>query len=338
MCNTLDCEWHIDWEQRRLFVGNVRFDKNEGETLELTSGVNVGMASVSSQSDTYYNVYLPQGSTRNMAAATSDGSYYATNRRLELDPEKYPDGKIYTDGEGNVVTKEQFLEAKLPKLVQTLMLDEIYPKIDLYVYDVRNRERYLLDDNGDKVIDHYEGETPVYKRYAIWYMRLAYPIYNTDGTIRSWKDATLGDAFKLIDGYTLMCSFGANTDSTLTSPLAGREFELNCVETDKEAKELSAKADSDKGDTGVEVKKGDFEIIYTTEGNLIIPTTEEQGLVPKGESSPSKNGNMVTIFNVVMGEDFIKAAQNDLEVAAIREIKKQYSDPVSYTHLRAHET
>lgn len=331
VCNTLDCEWHIDWEQRRLFVGNVRFDKNEGETLELTSGVNVGMASVSSQSDTYYNVYLPQGSTRNMAAATSDGSYYATNRRLELDPEKYPDGKIYTDGGGNVVTKEQFLEAKLPKLVQTLMLDEIYPKIDLYVYDVRNRERYLLDDNGDKVIDHYEGETPVYKRYAIWYMRLAYPIYNTDGTIRSWKDATLGDTFKLIDGYTLMCSFGANTDSTLTSPLAGREFELNYVETDKEAKELSAKADSDKGDTGVEVKKGDYEIIYTTEGNLIIPTTEEQGLVPKGESSPSKNGNKVTIFNVVMGEDFIKAAQNDLEVAAIREIKKQYSDLNQYT-------
>ena len=331
VCNTLDCEWHIDWEQRRLFVGNVRFDKNEGEMLELTSGVNVGMASVSSQSDTYYNVYLPQGSTRNMAAATSDGSYYATNRRLELDPEKYPDGKIYTDGGGNVVTKEQFLEAKLPKLVQTLMLDEIYPKIDLYVYDVRNRERYLLDDNGDKVIDHYEGETPVYKRYAIWYMRLAYPIYNTDGTIRSWKDATLGDTFKLIDGYTLMCSFGANTDSTLTSPLAGREFELNYVETDKEAKELSAKADSDKGDTGVEVKKGDYEIIYTTEGNLIIPTTEEQGLVPKGESSPSKNGNKVTIFNVVMGEDFIKAAQNDLEVAAIREIKKQYSDLNQYT-------
>lgn len=331
VCNTLDCEWHIDWKQRRLFVGNVRFDKNEGETLELTSGVNVGMASVSSQSDTYYNVYLPQGSARNMAAATSDGSYYATNRRLELDPEKYPDGKIYTDGEGNVVTKEQFLEAKLPKLVQTLMLDEIYPKIDLYVYNVRNRERYLLDDNGDKVIDHYEGETPVYKRYAIWYMRLAYPIYNTDGTIRSWKDATLGDTFKLIDGYTLMCSFGANTDSTLTSPLAGREFELNYVETDNEARELSAKADSDKGDTGVEVKKGDYEIIYTTEGNLIIPTTEEQGLVPKGESSPSKNGNMVTIFNVVMGEDFIKAAQNDLEVAAIREIKKQYSDLNQYT-------
>lgn len=331
VCNTLDCEWHLDWEQRRLFIGNVRFDKNEGETLELTSGVNVGMASVSSQSDTYYNVYLPQGSTRNMAAATSDGSYYATNRRLELDTEKYPDGKIYTDGEGNVVTKEQFLEARLPKLVQTLMLDEIYPKIDLYVYNVRNRERYLLDDNGDKVIDHYEGDTPVYKRYAIWYMRLAYPIYNTDGTIRSWKDATLGDTFKLIDGYTLMCSFGANTDSTLTSPLAGREFELNYVETDNEARELSAKADSDKGDTGVEVKKGDYEIIYTTEGNLIIPTTEEQGLVPKGESSPSKNGNMVTIFNVVMGEDFIKAAQNDLEVAAIREIKKQYSDLNQYT-------
>lgn len=331
VCNTLDCEWHIDWEQRRLYLGNIRFDKNEGSVLELTSGVNVGMASVSSQRDTHFNVYLPQGSTRNMAAATTDGSYYATNRRLELDTEKYPDGKIYTDGEGNVVTKAQFLETGLPKLVQTLMLDEIYPKIDLYVYDVRNRERYLLDDNGEKVIDHYDGETPVYKRYAVWYMRLAYPIYNTNGTIRSWKDATLGDTFKLIDGYTLMCSFGANTDSTLTSPLAGREFELNYVETDKEAKELSAKADSDKGDTGVEVKKGDYEIIYTTEGNLIIPTTEEQGLVPKGDSSPSKNGNKVTIFNVVMGEDFIKAAQNDLEVAAIREIKKQYSDLNQYT-------
>ena len=331
LCNTLDCEWHIDWEQRRLFVGNVRFDKNEGETLVLTSGVNVGMASVSSQTGTYYNVYLPQGSTRNMAAATSDGSYYATNRRLELDPKKYPDGMIYTDGEGNIVTKEQFLETGLPKMVQTLVLDEIYPKIDLYAYNIRSRERYLLDDNEEKVIDHYDGETPVYKRYAIWYMRLAYPIYNADGTIRSWKDATLGDTFKLISGYTLMCSFGANANGALTSPLAGREFELNYVETVNEARELSAKADPDEGDTGVTVKKGDFEIIYTTEGNLIIPTTEEQGLVPKGEDYQSVNGNKVVIFNVVMGEDFIKAARGDLEVAALREIKKQHSDLNQYT-------
>ena len=331
LCNTLDCEWHIDWEQRRLFVGNVRFDKNEGETLVLTSGVNVGMASVSSQTGTYYNVYLPQGSTRNMAAATSDGSYYATNRRLELDPKKYPDGMIYTDGEGNIVTKEQFLETGLPKMVQTLVLDEIYPKIDLYAYNIRSRERYLLDDNEEKVIDHYDGETPVYKRYAIWYMRLAYPIYNADGTIRSWKDATLGDTFKLISGYTPMCSFGANANGTLTSPLAGREFELNYVETVNEARELSAKADPDEGDTGVTVKKGDFEIIYTTEGNLIIPTTEEQGLVPKGEDYQSVNGNKVVIFNVVMGEDFIKAARGDLEVAALREIKKQHSDLNQYT-------
>lgn len=329
LASNLNCEWHIDWEQMRLYFGNVSFDKNEGSRLVLTSGGNVGMASVSSQKDTYYNVYRPQGSARNMAGVSDSGSYYATNRRLELDKDAFPDGLIYTDGKGKVISKASFEQTKLPMLAQTLFFDEIYPKLNLYAYDIRYRERYLLDDNGDKV-ETYAGSGK-YKRYAIWYMRLAFPVRNSDGSVSSWKDAVLGDTFRLIDGYTLMCAFGANPSSSLTSPLAGREFELRYVETEADAKSLSAEADEKSGDTGVTVKAGDFEIIYNTEGDLIIPTTPSQGLVPKGEATPSENGNIITLFNIVLGSDFLKAAQTDLANAAKREIARQFSDLNQYT-------
>lgn len=461
----LDCEYHLDWSQRTLYFGHIEIDRAEIETPVLEVDVNVGVPSVRNSKEGYWNAYEPQGSTRNMSVRAASGESVQANVRLALDKTKYPDGIIYTDGKGNVLTKAQFEAQGLTPYLKSVIYENVYPRLDLFVYDVRGRERYLLDEDGNKVVDHYDGSTPVYKRYTVWFMRLAYPTYNTDGTVGKWNDFTVGDStvgdslgvaldisgvtqvtvnapdgsdyqamietkttpasgvefpisnatFELggkqytgtierangsagkirilfgeryataaearnsdlakeidgrlsgnsriyvigsaakrfhdsmqeqsgtdtscviIDGKTLMGAFQANTrDGAETSPLAGQGdgdgdghygFELTYHE---KGETIPAGKDGD-GDTGVQVKAGDFEIVIQQNDDLIIPTTQSMGMIPKGKSTPSLLGNIVNLYNIVLDDSYIASAQSELESEALKTIAHDSEDNNTYT-------
>ena len=344
ICNVLECEYHIDWTDRLLRFGHIKFDRSELTTPLLEVGSNIGVPSARDSKEGFWNAYQPQGSTRNMSVRAASGENVQSNVRLALDRTTYPDGIIYTDGAGNIITKAQFEAKGFRAYIKTPIYDKVYPKLDLYVYNVRGRERYLLDDDGNKVIDHYNGNTPVYKRYTIWYMRLAYPTYNAQGEVTAWTDYAINTEQQVIDGKTLMGAFQPNTkEGAQTSPLAGRGegedgyygFELNYIETQEEANSLSAEPTYDEhgniDDSGVSVLVGDYEIVYQQNEDYILPTTASQGIVPKGLSNPSLLGNIVNLYNIVMDSSYTESAQNELENETLKTIARDVEDNNSYS-------
>lgn len=196
--STMECEWHIDWEQRTLFFGHIKLDRLEPSALTLRVGDNIGLPSVRSSKEGYWNAFEPQGSSRNITRRAASGEYVQSKVRLALDKTAYPDGIIYSlgelDAQQRIITynKTQFdlLHPGVRTYVKSLIMEEVYPRLNLYVYDVRCRERYQLDEQTkEKVVDYYDTDNkPVYKRYAVWFIRLAY--YNTspDGCLR-YSDA-----------------------------------------------------------------------------------------------------------------------------------------------------
>lgn len=199
LANQLDCEWHIDWSLNRIYFGHISIPTVETQTLEV--GENVGAPSARDSKEGYWNAFLAQGSTRNITRRAASGEYVQSNVRLSLDKTKYPDGIIYTDEDGNIISS---LPEGTRAFTKSLIFDDVYPKLNLYVYNVRQRERYFMeDDNGTrkKVVDHYDSEgKPVYKRYSVWYIRLAAP--DSETTPTSWTDYELKNIITLTyQGY-----------------------------------------------------------------------------------------------------------------------------------------
>lgn len=336
-CSVNKCEWHLSWEQKALYFGQVSI--NLEETIPtLKVGDNVGKASISESQNGYYNVFFPQGSTRNMSVRAASGENVSTGIRLGLDKTKYPNGEIDTRTDENE-----------PKQTLALTFDDIYPHVDCYVYNVRQRTRYLLDDENNKVVSEYnsDGSVKAYKTYTVWYMRLAYPLTarisgktpvattseNLNGTTQTlyWYDYEVEDS-QILDGYTLCGSFKVNTNedaltsSLVAQPSSGDGFELKYHKT-----ALNIPASESTGDSGVDILKGDFEIVFANENDTIIPTNESEGLIPRGLSTPSVKGNIVILYNIAMGDDEVTAAQDELESETLKEIAYRHSDLKNYT-------
>ncbi|WP_455095841.1 hypothetical protein [Prevotella koreensis] len=328
-CQKNNCEWHLSWEHRCLYFGQISINLGENVPV-LKVGENVGASSVSLSSEGYYNVFYPQGATRNMSMRAASGENVSTGIRLGLDKSKYPDGVIDVRKDKNE-----------PKFVLGLMYNDVYPHIDLYAYDIRKRTRYLLDETTkEKIIEKQDGDTIIYKQYTVWYMRLAYPTYDNNGNVIKWTDYKLDKEKQVIDGYKAMITFKANThidangnvdalsSSLCGQPQSGDGFEINYH--DEESHEIPPES---PGDSGVYVKKGDYEIIFVKQGenNLIVPSNEDVGLIPRGEESPSLKCNIVVLYNIAMGENEVKAAQEELELVAMKEIGRRNSDLNNYT-------
>lgn len=297
--NQWECEYHFDYENRILYFGKVII----GDAIVLKVGENVGVPSISNTTKQYYNAYIVKGSTRNISQKSSSGGNVSVNKRLTLDPVKYPYGYIDFREDGSE-----------PIMIGELIYDDIYPSLELYVYDVRCRTRKLLDEEGNVVKD-INGNV---QTYAVWYVRLA---YNSNGT---WKDYEITDD-QLIDGLELSMSFLANEkNGALPSPLAGLDFALAYHKTAEYIPE------SENGDSGVTIKAGDYEIIFK-DGNPIIPTTRESELYPRGEESPSLNCNKVVLFNIAMSEEYKQQAYLELERTGMKEIQKLRSDLNNYS-------
>lgn len=345
-CKDNSCEWHLSWEHRCLYFGQIAINLGEEVPL-LKVHDNIQTASVSESKEDYYNCFYPQGSTKNMSRKAQVGTgNVATLARLGLDTTKHPDGCIYVGTDGKVITKAQFGASNAIKQTLALSFDEIYPHLDLYAYNIRKRTRYLKNDTtGEYELDSKGNK----KIYTVWYMRLAYctttkdtskVLVNTttdNGVTHYWYDYDLDAKKQVLQGYTPKGTFKVNTHTTnnqydaLTQSLVGQPsgqdgFELYYHEANE-----TLPASETTGDSGVSVLKGDYEIKMYQSGDTIIPTNEEDGLIPHGKALPDLTCNIVVLFNIVMGEYETKLAQEELAARTIKEINRRTQDNNNYT-------
>ena len=350
-CKNNACEWHLSWKHKALYFGQISINLGEDvPTLKVHD--NIQKASVSDSKEPYYNCFYPQGSTKNMSTKALVGTgNVATLARLGLDKAVYPDGYIYVDTEGNVITKEAFEASGEIKQTLALSFDDVYPHIDLYVYNVRKHVRYLKNSQTNTIELDSRGNK---KTYTIWYMRLAFPsVTKIDGKTainithdkdesgniitHYWYDYEIDRTKQVLQGYTLKGIFKVNTHAVdgqydvLTQGLVGQPngqegFELHYHEINNP---IAPKPN--EGDSGVDILKGDYEILKYQSGDTIIPTNESEGLYPRGNTLPDLTCNMVVLFNIVMGEQETKLAQSELASRTIKEIKRRTQDNNNYS-------
>ena len=350
-CKNNACEWHLSWKHKALYFGQISINLGE-EVPTLKVHDNIQRASVSESKEPYYNCFYPQGSTKNMSKKALVGTgNVATLLRLGLDKAVYPDGYIYVDPNGNIITKDAFEASMEIKQTLALSFDDVYPHIDLYVYNVRKHVRYLKNSQTNTIELDSRGNK---KTYTIWYMRLAFPsttkiagktainiTHDKDesGNIIThyWYDYEIDRTKQVLQGYTLKGIFKVNTHAVdgqydvLTQGLVGQPngqegFELHYHEVNNP---IAAKPN--EGDSGVDILKGDYEILKYQSGDTIIPTNESEGLYPRGNALPDLTCNMVVLFNIVMGEHETKLAQEELAARTIKEVKRRAQDNNNYS-------
>lgn len=350
-CKNNACEWHLSWKHKALYFGQISINLGE-DVPTLKVHENIQKASVSDSKEPYYNCFYPQGSTKNMSTKALVGTgNVATLARLGLDKAVYPDGYIYVGTDGNVITKEAFEASGEIKQTLALSFDDVYPHIDLYVYNVRKHVRYLKNSQTNTIELDSRGNK---KTYTIWYMRLAFPsttqiagktainiTHDKDesGNIIThyWYDYEIDRTKQVLQGYTLKGIFKVNTHAVdghydvLTQGLVGQPngqegFELHYHELNNP---IAPKPN--EGDSGVDILKGDYEILKYQSGDTIIPTNESEGLYPRGNALPDLTCNMVVLFNIVMGEHETKLAQEELAARTIKEIKRRAQDNNNYS-------
>lgn len=345
-----ECEWHIDYDDEIVYLGKVSIDS--AEQFKLSVGENVGVPSVTESSDGYYNAFAVFGGTRNITQVNDKNENVSSGDiRLQL---AKGDGLIVIDGSPVQFSVDEFsvmdlrTDKTLPKFTKVLNFPDVYPSLDTYVYDVRGRKKYVLDPQTNKPIvlrTDEQGNVLEYKTFTVWFMRLAYctkskevgkqAINSTvkDGVTYYWYDFVITDDLK-INGKTLSCSFEPNfKEGALSTPLVGRGtngdnvgFELTYHTKSKTSHE------SDDCSTGnFSIKEGDYEIIYQEDNNIIIPTNEEQLIIPKGKALPTFECNKVILYNIAMADAYKVSAQEKLLEAAKKDIILALSDTNNYT-------
>nr|WP_298672469.1 hypothetical protein [uncultured Prevotella sp.] len=318
-CKDYTCEWHLDWGGKALYFGQIAYNKGEGTTPVLKVGDNVEKASVNKSSRGYYNVFRPQGSTKNMSKRLDTGENVSSSLRLELNKKDYPDGVI-----------DMRTDSKEPKMELGLIFDDDYPHVDLYAYNVRKETRYILDKSTGKYMKDHLGN---YLIQTIWYMRLAYPTYDTNGKVTGWTDYAVDTKKQVLAGYDLCGTFKANThDGALASTLVGLPSNADGFEIKYHDGAETIYPNTTSGDSGMDVLLGDYEIMAVTAGNdsTFVPSNESDGLIPRGESTPSLKGNIVVLYNIAMGDTEVTSAQNDLKNNALKEIAQKRADLNNY--------
>lgn len=352
-CKDNGSEWHLSWEDHTLYFGQIFINLGEKVPL-LKVHDNINFASVNSSNEPYYNCFYPQGSSRNMSRKAQVGlGNVATLVRLGLNKNKFPDGCIYVDKDSNVITKDAFVQSGAVKQMVALSFDDVYPHIDLYAYKVRPRYRYLKNKQTNEIEKDASGKNKV---YTTWYMRLAYPttvkddtktLINTTNDIDEqgkqvthyWYDYELNVKDQVLQGHTLKGTFKVNTHATdgkydaLTQSLVGQPngqdgFELAYFDKN-DAKEIPS--NQNDGDSGINIKAGDYEIMFYQNGDIIIPTNVEEGLYPRGNNLPDLTCNIVVLFNIKQGQQEIASAQEELAKRTVKEIERRFKDNNNYT-------
>ena len=344
-----NCEWHIDYDDEIIYIGKVLIGATP---VVLEVGKNVGVPSINNSKEGYYNAFSIFGGTRNITQINSKGENVSSGDiRLQLEE---GNGTITIDGKECSYSIDKYStldlranKTKEPLFTKVLDFSQIYPSLNTYVYNVRGRVKYVLDENNEKIPISYntDGSVKEYKTFTLWYMRLAYPttekvegkkIINTtvdNGVTHYWYDFEITDDL-LINGKNIGCSFEANFNTgALSTPLAGRGsngeyvgFELTYH---KEAS--SSHTSDDVSKDNFSVLAGDYEIIYQEDNEVIIPTNEAEMLIPRGESMPSLKCNITVLYNIAMADTiYYEDAQNRLLEKAKEEIVRLLSDLNNY--------
>lgn len=345
-----ECEWHIDYDDEIIYLGKVTIES--AEQFELSVGENVGIPSVTESSDGYYNAFAVFGGTRNITQVNNKNENVSSSDiRLQL---AKGDGLIVIDGSPVQFSVDEFsvmdlrTDKTLPKFTKVLNFPDIYPSLDTYVYDVRGRKKYVLDPQTNKPIvlrTDEQGNVLEYKTFTVWFMRLAYctkskeagkqAINSTvkDGVTYYWYDFVITDDLK-INGKTLSCSFEPNfEEGALSTPLVGRGTNGDNVgfELTYHTKSRTSHESDDCSTGNFNIKEGDYEIIYQEDNNIIIPTNEEQLIIPKGKALPTFECNKVILYNIAMADAYKVSAQEKLLEAAKKDIILALSDTNNYT-------
>lgn len=227
IANECDTEWWADKKTNTLYLSKCV----KGDPITLEVGKQVGVPSVTENDEGYYTRFYAFGSTRNIEQESLEGGA-SVNKRLTLDPVKYPYG--YKDIRPGLTQEEVF--------VKTLYYDDIYPSSTLTISDVRARLRYRVDNEGNRIRIGGTDEEPVYEQYAIWYFQI---------------DGFTFDPDTIIEEKNLSVSFESGQ-------LAGRDFELEYHEKSETVK--------DGNDvTPFEINAGDYEIIIDESTGSVIP-------------------------------------------------------------------
>lgn len=345
-----ECEWHIDYDDEIIYLGKVTIES--AEQFKLSVGENVGVPSVTESSDGYYNAFAVFGGTRNITQVNDKNENVSSGDiRLQL---AKGDGLIVIDGSPVQFSVDEFsvmdlrTDKTLPKFTKVLNFPDVYPSLDTYVYDVRGRKKYVLDPQTNKPIvlrTDEQGNVLEYKTFTVWFMRLAYctknketgkqPINSTvkNGVTYYWYDFVITDDLK-INGKTLSCSFEPNfEEGALSTPLVGRGTNGDNVgfELTYHAKSRTSHESDDCSTGNFNIKEGDYEIIYQEDNNIIIPTNEEQLIIPKGKTLPTFECNKVILYNIAMADAYKVSAQEKLLEAAKKDIILALSDTNNYT-------
>ena len=283
-------EWYADLTENRIYLGHV--SRDEQAVLEV--GKNVNVPSVTANSDAYFNRFYAFGSTRNIPQNyVGANTQNVVNKRLTLDPAKYPAG--YKDIK-DLKSGEDF--------ATNLFFNNIYPRATegtegskgLAISNVRERRLFKVERGTTNKVP--TGETdengnPIYEMYSIWYFNIASLEFSKS---------------MIIEGTDLTCSFESGA-------LQGREFVLGYHE---EGQKLET-ADG----TPFYVYAGDYEILYVEENGNTIPTTGV-GLIPA-------DGDEVALFNLKLPDSYVEIAYKELEAALDEEIARRQKDYNSYT-------
>ena len=343
-----NCEWHIDYDDEIIYIGKVLVGATP---VVLEVGKNVGVPNISNSKESYYNAFSIFGGTRNITQVNSKGENVSSgNIRLQLDK---GNGTILIDGKERSYSIDKYStldlrvdKIKEPLFTKVLDFSQIFPSLNTYVYNVRGRVKYVLENNKKIPISYNaDGSVKEYKTFTVWYMKLAYPttekvegktIINTtvdDGVTHYWYDFEVTDDL-LIKGKNIGCSFEANFNTgALSTPLAGRGTNGDYVGFEliyhKEAS--SSHTSDDVSKDNFSVLAGDYEIIYQEDNEVIIPTNKEEMLIPRGERLPSLKCNITVLYNIAMADTiYYEDAQNRLLEKAKEEIVRLLSDLNNY--------
>lgn len=266
--------------------------------------------------ESYYNCFVVLGGTRNMAKKTIQNSYAQVTQRLTLD----------ANAEGVSAGSVIDLSNGEPKMEKLLIFDDVYPKMELVIDETYHRRCWMMDEAGNKVVDHYEvqrngawvrlvevngqtvpvtstmeGATPVYKQYTKWYVKLAKEV---DG-VRTRYTIPLGD---VIENKPLGLLFQSGA-------LTGREFDLAAF-----TEATSEHMDDDVSSESFTATTDMYRIIMVADGSTLIPNNDV--LIPSA-------GDKVTPLNVKFDNTYKQMAQAELLERAMSVIPMYHTQKAS---------
>lgn len=366
-----NCEWHIDYDNEQIYIGKVVIG-SEPILLEVGKNIGSPSINSSKESyynsfsvfGGSRNITQVNSKGENISSGDIRLQLSAGTGSILIDGKQ----QVFTVDEFSTIDLRKD-KKKEPLFTKILDFSDIFPSLNTYAYNVRGRVKYVLDENNKKIPLTYnsDGSVKEYKTFTIWYMRLAYPttekvsgktLINTtvdNGVTHYWYDFEITDDL-LINGKNIGCSFEANlNEGALSTPLAGRGtngdyvgFELNYHKKDEY---LNATDDTKKWVKGIlgigghyeyntydiakegfQVKKGDYEIIYQEDNDVIIPSNADSMLIPRGEDKPSLKCNITVLYNIAMKESVYEDdAKSRLLEAAKKEIIRLLSDLNNYS-------